>query len=405
MIGPSAKKLVPPVDSSPIAQPRCSSGTAVVVAASAVGCTTAPPTPCTKRAPINTAADGAERAGNGADAEDHQPTQVHRASSEVIGEAPGDGHQGGEGEEVGADDPLLVDRPHPEIAPDDRQRDGGGRLVEEDEGVGGQRRAQDTSLRATEGGPTRAHVRRPPAAATPDQPTATTLPRRTVPIARVPSRVMSAHLQSFSKRPLVDRGQPLPMRELLHAIHAAKDEYARLPFFQFLRDESVPPRERLAFVPCMAPFIMDFGDLNRYVLRDPSSDDPYQQLVNEHTFEDDHHWPWYLEDVAALGHDQVRSTTDVLRELYSDRMAVNRLLASKLAHLVADATPIERLVVIEAIEETGNVLFTHTAALARRRRAPRRHRAALPRRLPPDARVRTRPHERRRLQPGGGRAR
>ncbi len=156
------------------------------------------------------------------------------------------------------------------------------------------------------------------------------------------------------------------MRELLHAIHAAKDEYARLPFFQFLRDESVPPRERLAFVPCMAPFIMDFGDLNRYVLRDPSSDDPYQQLVNEHTFEDDHHWPWYLEDVAALGHDQVRSTTDVLRELYSDRMAVNRLLASKLAHLVADATPIERLVVIEAIEETGNVLFTHTAALARR---------------------------------------
>jgi hypothetical protein len=62
----------------------------------------------------------------------------------------------------------------------------------------------------------------------------------------------------------------------------------------------------------------------------------------------------------------VRSTTDVLRDLYGDRLAVNRLLASKLAHLVADATPIERLVVIEAIEETGNVLFTHTAALARR---------------------------------------
>ena len=156
------------------------------------------------------------------------------------------------------------------------------------------------------------------------------------------------------------------MREILHAIHAAKDDYARLPFFRFLRDESMPPRDRLAFVPCMAPFIMDFGDLNRYVLRDASSDDPYQQLVNEHTFEDDHHWPWYLEDVAALGHDRSRPTTDVLRELYSDRMAVNRLLASKLAHLVADATPIERLVVIEAIEETGNVLFTHTAALARR---------------------------------------
>jgi len=170
----------------------------------------------------------------------------------------------------------------------------------------------------------------------------------------------------FSKRPIGGHAQPLDMREILHAIHAAKDDYARLPFFQFLRDESMTARDRLAFVPCMAPFIMDFGDLNRYVLRDASSEDPYQQLVNEHTFEDDHHWPWYLDDVAALGHDRSRPTTDVLRELYSDRLAVNRLLASKLAHLVADATPIERLVVIEAIEETGNVLFTHTAALARR---------------------------------------
>jgi hypothetical protein len=177
---------------------------------------------------------------------------------------------------------------------------------------------------------------------------------------------MSAHLQSFSKRPIDDRGQPRAMRDLLHAIHTAKAEYAGLPFFLFLRDEALSPRERLAFVPCMAPFIMDFGDLNRYVLRDTSSDDPYQRLVNEHTFEDDHHWPWYLDDVAALGHDQVRCTTDVLRALYDDRMAVNRLLAWKLTHLVADASPIERLVVIEAIEETGNVLFTHTAALARR---------------------------------------
>jgi hypothetical protein len=156
------------------------------------------------------------------------------------------------------------------------------------------------------------------------------------------------------------------MRHVLRAIHAAKREYSRLPFFDFLRDESIAPRQRLAFVPCMAPFIMDFGDLNRYVMRDESSDDSLQALVNAHTYEDDHHWPWYLDDLAALGHDERRSTTDVLRELYGEGMAVNRLLAAKLAHLVLDATPIERLVVIEAIEETGNVLFSLTADLARR---------------------------------------
>ena len=38
----------------------------------------------------------------------------------------------------------------------------------------------------------------------------------------------------------------------------------------------------------MAPFIMDFGDLNRFVLRDESSTDPLQLLVNAHTREDEH---------------------------------------------------------------------------------------------------------------------
>lgn len=145
----------------------------------------------------------------------------------------------------------------------------------------------------------------------------------------------------------------------------AKRAYANLPFFDFLRDESIPPRQRLAFVPCMAPFILDFGDLNRFVMRDETSSDPLQQLVNVHTYEDDHHWPWYLEDLERLGYDDPRPTPDVLRDLYSDRTKVNRMLATKLAHLLYPATPAERLVIIEAIEETGHVLFELTAKLAR----------------------------------------
>jgi hypothetical protein len=155
------------------------------------------------------------------------------------------------------------------------------------------------------------------------------------------------------------------MQHVLRTIFAAKRRYATLPFFEFLRDDSVAPRDRLAFVPCMAPFILDFGDLNRYVLRDESSTDPLQLLVNVHTLEDDHHWPWYLEDLARLGFDQKRPTSDVFRFVYGDRTKVNRLLATKLAHLVYDATPLERLVIIEAIEETGNVLFALTSGLAR----------------------------------------
>lgn len=51
--GPRVRKVVPPVDSRPIAQPRCFSTTTVVVFARARGWISAPPMPCTNRAPIS----------------------------------------------------------------------------------------------------------------------------------------------------------------------------------------------------------------------------------------------------------------------------------------------------------------------------------------------------------------
>ncbi|MBB6092472.1 hypothetical protein HNQ60_001350 [Povalibacter uvarum] len=155
------------------------------------------------------------------------------------------------------------------------------------------------------------------------------------------------------------------MRAVMRAIFEAKRTYANLPLFEFMRDDSMTPRERLSFYPCMAPFILAFGDLNKYVMRDEKSTDRHQLMVNAHTYEDDHHWPWYLEDYTTLGFDQAKPTTAVLHSLYSDRTKVNRMLSAQLAHLLYDATPVERLVIIEAIEETGNVLFALTARLAR----------------------------------------
>lgn len=162
------------------------------------------------------------------------------------------------------------------------------------------------------------------------------------------------------------------MRTVMRAILQAKRNYATLPLFEFMRDETLSPRERLGFFPCMAPFVLAFGDLNKYVMRDEASRDPYQQLVNRHTYEDDHHWPWYLEDLTALGFDRTAATTQVLMFLFSDRTRVNRMLMTKLAHLLYDATPVRRLAIIEAIEETGNVLFSLTAGLARRIEAQER---------------------------------
>jgi hypothetical protein len=156
------------------------------------------------------------------------------------------------------------------------------------------------------------------------------------------------------------------MKAVMRELAQAKRHYSRLPLFEFLRTESIAPRDRLAFYPCMAPFILAFSDLNRFVLRDEESKDPLQVLINEHTHEDDHHWPWYLEDFTKLGFDRAANVTQTLRSTMKDDAKTNRMLGSRLAQLLFGATPIEKLVVVEAIEETGNVLFGLTAKIASR---------------------------------------
>ena len=54
----------------------------------------------------------------------------------------------------------------------------------------------------------------------------------------------------------------------------------------------------------------------------------------------------------------------ILRYLWSDATIQNRLLSHRLAHLIWGAAPAVRLAIIEAIEETGNVLFALTSRLA-----------------------------------------
>jgi len=156
------------------------------------------------------------------------------------------------------------------------------------------------------------------------------------------------------------------MKAVMRELAQARRHYSRLPLFEFLRTESIAPRDRLAFYPCMAPFILAFSDLNRFVLRVENSQDPHQLLINEHTHEDDHHWPWYLEDFTKLGFDRTASVTHTLRSYMKDGSRQNRMLGPRLAQLLYDTTPIERLVIVEAIEETGNVLFGLTAKIAAR---------------------------------------
>ncbi len=155
------------------------------------------------------------------------------------------------------------------------------------------------------------------------------------------------------------------MKQVLQKVSENKQAYANLPLFQYMRDDSLPEEARLAFYPCMAHFILSFGDINKYMLREEPATDAYQQRVNIHTYEDDHHWPWYLEDFAKLGFDQLCTPTSWMQFLWSDETRCNRILTYRLAALISGASAIERIAIIEAIEETGNVLFSHLLKLAK----------------------------------------
>ena len=155
------------------------------------------------------------------------------------------------------------------------------------------------------------------------------------------------------------------MKEVLTFIEQKKQEFAQLPLFEFMQDKSIEPRQRLAFAPCLAPFAMNFADLNKYVLREEPATSKVQEIINKHTYEDDHHWMWFLEDIEKLGFNYSFKFSDYLKFMWSEETKKTRQVCNQLALYTFQADPILKLVVVEAIEATGNVVLFETAQVAK----------------------------------------
>ena len=93
------------------------------------------------------------------------------------------------------------------------------------------------------------------------------------------------------------------MKRVIQLLDAKTEAFARAPLFDFLRDTSIEPRDRLSFAPCVAHFVMTFADLYALVLREEPAQDKYQEIVNAHTREDENHWRWFLADLDKLDAD------------------------------------------------------------------------------------------------------
>ncbi len=148
------------------------------------------------------------------------------------------------------------------------------------------------------------------------------------------------------------------MKEVLTLIEKKKQDFARLPLFDYMQDRSIDPRQRLAFAPCMAPFVMSFRELNQSVFRQEPTIDPLQVIINKHTREEDCHWIWFLEDLEKLGFDLSLKYSDALRFIWSEKTQKSRHAAYELYRYAHNASSLEKLVIIEAEEATAEVFLS-----------------------------------------------
>ncbi|MEM9091794.1 MAG: hypothetical protein AAGC93_24020 [Cyanobacteria bacterium P01_F01_bin.53] len=155
------------------------------------------------------------------------------------------------------------------------------------------------------------------------------------------------------------------MKQVLNHIQLKKQAYEQLPFFNFVRDSSIDPLRRLAWAPYAAPFIMGFIDLNKYVFRVEPTEDPLQEILNRHTYEDDRHWRWFLEDLQKLGFDKPLGFNDALQFFWGEETKYSRELTYQFCRYGLGTAPIQKAIAIETIEAAGNVQFSAAAEASR----------------------------------------
>jgi hypothetical protein len=150
------------------------------------------------------------------------------------------------------------------------------------------------------------------------------------------------------------------MKSILALIEEKQKVYAQSPLFHFMKDQSIDPLKRIAFAPCAAPFIMGFSDLCKYSLRQEPTNDRLQMILNQHTYEDDFHWQWFIKDLETLGFNCSLSLNDAIQFLWSDQTKVSRLVTYELHSLIVHAGAVDKFIIMEAIESVANVFLSAT---------------------------------------------
>lgn len=154
------------------------------------------------------------------------------------------------------------------------------------------------------------------------------------------------------------------MQAIKRVLEANRKTFASHPLFDFLMNQALDPRQRLFIAPCMAHFAMSLADINRYICRDLANDSMFQQVVNERSREEERYSAWFLSDYKRLGFDELVWFSDAMRFLWGRETMGVRRATYELCAWLGTATPLEKYLLMEAIEGHTIVLLSATAAAA-----------------------------------------
>ena len=159
------------------------------------------------------------------------------------------------------------------------------------------------------------------------------------------------------------------MKSILALAAARKKRLAAHPFFAWMRQAPVPLGSRLDMAPIMANFVMNFRDMNLWFIRFDAVSNPFEQIINGNTDEDETHSRLFIEDWRKLQLDEKLRwrASDTLWWLFlAPETEPFRAYAFDFARMtvVDRGDPLLRFAHSEAGEACGNAFFSAVSPLA-----------------------------------------
>ncbi|CNC70559.1 hypothetical protein [Yersinia similis] len=142
-------------------------------------------------------------------------------------------------------------------------------------------------------------------------------------------------------------------------------------FYDLISTDKIEFNNKLMFMPAMVHFIMNFRDMNKWVIRFETPDTSFKSVINGGTIEDETHSRLFLEDWRKLHIDDKLkwNSSDIIYWLFiSSEMECFRKYGIDFMRLCIDdeSDPILRYAHSESGETCGNVFFSRISPIADR---------------------------------------